>query len=154
MREINPNMYFVFVSVSTGLLVIFLRPQRITGDHLSQDAPTQFVPMSDSLQSSNVVAALDPRVDLESDVSFEPLESDDGVPDPTPTDADPRQAQADQHAAIVGSEPTASRQRNAEDTGAGSPATVSSASQPTGSARDQNNDRADGQGDTQRIDPR
>jgi hypothetical protein len=83
MRELNPSMYFVFVSVCAGLLVIFLRPQRITGDHLSQDAPTQFVPMSDSLQTSNVVAALDPRVDLESDVSFEPVEPDPAAPPDT-----------------------------------------------------------------------
>ncbi|MGE4369583.1 MAG: MFS transporter [Burkholderiaceae bacterium] len=74
MREVNVSMYFVFVSVCAAVLVIFLRPKRITGDHLSQDAPTTFVPMSDSLQSSNVVAALDPRVDLDSDVSFEPVD--------------------------------------------------------------------------------
>lgn len=71
MREVNVSMYFVFVSACALILVLFLRPQRITGDHLSQDAPTNFVPMSDSLQSSNVVASLDPRVDLDSDVSFE-----------------------------------------------------------------------------------
>jgi hypothetical protein len=95
MREINPSMYFVFVSASTGLLVIFLRPQRITGDHLSQDAPTQFVPMSDSLQTSNVVAALDPRVDLESDVSFEPVDPDEPLQPAVPAeDAGP--AAADQ----------------------------------------------------------
>src|SRR3546814_9468682 len=59
------------------VLVLVIRPQRVTGTNLSEDAPTHFVPMADSLQSSNVVAALDPRVDVESDVSFEPV--DEGV---------------------------------------------------------------------------
>jgi hypothetical protein len=160
MREINPNMYFVFVSVSTGLLVIFLRPQRITGDHLSQDAPTQFVPMSDSLQSSNVVAALDPRVDLESDVSFEPFESDELTehqaaqhPDNHPPESsqDPDTAEADLlH--VPGQ--AAAPQHRADDPAASKPATPAAGSKPKQSAGDQNNDRADGQGDAQRVDPR
>ncbi|MGB3287861.1 MAG: MFS transporter [Burkholderiaceae bacterium] len=76
MRELEASMYFVFVSVCAAVLVAVIRPQRVTGANLSQDAPTHFVPMSDSLQSSNVVAALDPRVDPESDVSFEPVEEE------------------------------------------------------------------------------
>jgi MFS family permease len=76
MRELEVSMYFVFVSACAAVLVLVIRPQRVTGANLSQDAPTHFVPMSDSLQSSNVVAALDPRVDVESDVSFEPVEDE------------------------------------------------------------------------------
>src|SRR5690606_8501898 len=76
MRELDSSMYFVFVSACAAVLVLVIRPQRVTGANLSQDAPTHFVPMSDSLQSSNVVAALDPRVDVESDVSFEPVEDE------------------------------------------------------------------------------
>lgn len=76
MRELEVSMYFVFVSACAAVLVAVIRPQRVTGANLSQDAPTHFVPMSDSLQSSNVVAALDPRVDVESDVSFEPVEEE------------------------------------------------------------------------------
>ncbi len=86
MREINPSVYFVFVSACTAILVIFIRPQRVSGENLSEDAPTHFVPMSDSLQASNVVAALDPRVDLESDLSFESVQEtapeDEVVPAP------------------------------------------------------------------------
>lgn len=76
MRELDVSVYFVFVSACAAVLVAVIRPQRVTGANLSQDAPTHFVPMSDSLQSSNVVAALDPRVDVESDVSFEPVEEE------------------------------------------------------------------------------
>ncbi|QAA92534.1 MFS transporter [Pollutimonas thiosulfatoxidans] len=74
MRELDSSMYFVFVSVCAAILVLVIRPQRVTGANLTEDAPTHFVAMSDSLQSSNVVAALDPRVDVEHDVSFEPVE--------------------------------------------------------------------------------
>lgn len=76
MREFGTSMYFVFLSACALVLVGFIRPQRVKGDNLSQDAPTQFVPMSDSLQSSNVVANLDPRVDVGSDVSFVTPEDD------------------------------------------------------------------------------
>ena len=79
MRELQDGIYFVFISACAAVLVIYVRPQRVTGDNLSKDAPTHFVPMSDSLQSSNVVAALDPRVDMESDVSFEPVDPDEPV---------------------------------------------------------------------------
>ncbi|MPT23454.1 MAG: hypothetical protein E2577_10855 [Starkeya sp.] len=68
MREINPNMFFVFVAVCSAILVLYVRPQSVTGQNLSQDAPTQFVPMTD-LETAPVVAALDPRVDLETDIS-------------------------------------------------------------------------------------
>jgi MFS family permease len=71
MREVNAGVYFVFVSCCGAALVVFVRAQKVTGRNLSEDAPTTFVPMYDSLQSSNVVAALDPRVDVESDVSHE-----------------------------------------------------------------------------------
>lgn len=74
MRELHPGTYFVFVSVCALVLVASVRPQRVTGANLSEDAPTQFVPMGDSLESSNVVAVLDPRVHPESDVSHQPVD--------------------------------------------------------------------------------
>ncbi|NYT38812.1 MFS transporter [Allopusillimonas soli] len=127
MRGVSEGMYFVFLSLCALVLVAFVRPQKVTGANLSDDAPTQFVPMSDSLQSSNVVATLDPRVDVESDVSFETpaeeLEGQDdkeGAADPgdgTPGAGTPRQegaatdgisatddvTPAAEHAAAVGS---------------------------------------------------
>ncbi len=72
MRNFDSNVYFVFVSVCASVLVVFIRQKKVSGEHVSKDAPTQFVPMYDSLQSSNVMATLDPRVDVESDVSSDP----------------------------------------------------------------------------------
>jgi len=72
MREVNAGMFYVFVSACAVILVVFIRPERVTGAHRSEDAPTSFVPMSDSLQSSPVVAELDPRVDADKDISRDP----------------------------------------------------------------------------------
>lgn len=87
MRELNTSVYFVFVSACAFILVVFVRPQRVTGANLSEDAPTHFVAMSDSLQSSNVVAALDPRVDIESDVSHDPVPEEEVEPPVQPEPA-------------------------------------------------------------------
>ncbi len=72
MRGIGTQTFFMFVSACAAVLVLYVRPQRVSGDHLSADAPTQFVPMSE-MQATPVVAALDPRVDVESDISAEPV---------------------------------------------------------------------------------
>lgn len=71
MRKFESGVYFVFVSVCATAIVILVRQRKFKGDHVSEDAPTHFVPMYDSLQSSNVVAVLDPRVDAETDISHE-----------------------------------------------------------------------------------
>jgi len=73
MRAVNANTFYMFVSFSAAVLVLVVRPARVTGSHLSQDAPTQFVPMSDSLQTSLVATVLDPRVDVQNDVSHDPV---------------------------------------------------------------------------------
>lgn len=96
MRTFESGVYFVFVSVCAAFIVVLVRQRKITGDHVSEDAPTHFVPMYDSLQSSNVAAVLDPRIDAETDISHEmpdeseidvtagdvpgPGAADDGVP--------------------------------------------------------------------------
>lgn len=56
------------------------------GTHRSEDAPTQFVPMADTLQSSNVMAVLDPRVDPQRDISHDPV-IDDPLTAPAPVPA-------------------------------------------------------------------
>ena len=70
MRELQAGVFFVFVTACAVFLVAFVRPQRVKGTHLSEDAPTGFVPMPESSQTQNVVPALDPRVDLDKDISF------------------------------------------------------------------------------------
>lgn len=79
MDTLGSHFYFIFVAVCSGLLVTLVRPQKITGDTLSQDAPTEFVPMP-NMQTS---AALDPRVDITSDISHDPV-----LDDPIETDPD------------------------------------------------------------------
>lgn len=89
MRKFESGVYFVFVSVCASAIVVLVRQHNVKGDHVSEDAPTEFVPMSDSLQSSNVVAVLDPRVDAETDISRElPSESEIDVAT-APTSHDP-----------------------------------------------------------------
>ncbi|HEY9281073.1 MAG TPA: MFS transporter, partial [Eoetvoesiella sp.] len=70
MREFNAGMLFIFSSAGAAVMVLFVRPQRVTGINLTEDAPTHFVPMAEQ-QATSTVAALDPRVDLDTDVSYE-----------------------------------------------------------------------------------
>ena len=76
MRAWGPDIYFVFVSACAALLVVFIRERKVKGTHRSEDAPPQFVPMADALQSSNVMAVLDPRVDPQRDISHDPVVDD------------------------------------------------------------------------------
>lgn len=107
MRELQAGVFFVFVSACAIFLVIFVRPQRVSGTHLSQDAPTEFVPMPESSQTQNVVPALDPRIDLDTDVSFMP--PPEGEPGAEAEVAESpavqkAEAEADQDAASPGAE--------------------------------------------------
>lgn len=79
MRELQAGVFFVFVTACAVFLVVFVRAQRVKGTYLSEDAPTEFVPMPDSVQNQNVVPGLDPRVDTDTDMSFAP-------PPPEPVD--------------------------------------------------------------------
>ncbi|HLR12544.1 MAG TPA: MFS transporter [Burkholderiaceae bacterium] len=99
MRYYDSGVYFIFVSACSLVLVAVVRQKKVKGDHVSQDAPTQYVPMPESPQSSAVVASLDPRVDAEADKSHElPTEEEialDSSPDadsPAPADAPVRAA--------------------------------------------------------------
>lgn len=67
----GPSMYYLFVSACALVLVAFVRPASVTGAHQVDEAPTHFVPMPDSLQSSPAAVALDPRVDIEADAAME-----------------------------------------------------------------------------------
>lgn len=71
MNQLGSHFYFIFLCACGGVLALFVRPQKITGDNLSEDAPTEFVPMPGSMQASAV--ALDPRVDISSDISHDPI---------------------------------------------------------------------------------
>lgn len=66
MHAISPGMFFVFMALCATLLALYVRPEQVSGEHLSEDAPTQFVPMQE-LPVPTVVAELDPRVEQTTD---------------------------------------------------------------------------------------
>lgn len=105
MRELQAGVFFVFSTACAVFLVVVVRPQRVSGAYLSEDAPTEFVPMPDSVQNQNVVPALDPRVDLDTDVSFAPPPEEPPVPEAavgSPGDTAPA---SDQSASMQGAAP-------------------------------------------------
>src|SRR5690625_5665412 len=55
------NTYFIFVAVCSIVWVVVIKPSKVTGVHVSADAPTEYVPMPDSLQSAGGSSPLDPR---------------------------------------------------------------------------------------------
>ena len=70
------SMYYMFVSACSLILVWQVRPTRVTGAHQVQEAPTHFVPMPDTLQSSPASACGSP-VDPETDIiTIEMVEPD------------------------------------------------------------------------------
>jgi len=75
MRQFEPGAFYVYTSFCAGILAVFVHAQRqAVGQAGDTDAATTaFVPVPDTLQSSPVISALDPRVDPASDVSHEPL---------------------------------------------------------------------------------
>lgn len=80
------SMLYVFMACSSLVLVVLVRPERVTGSHLVDEAPIQFMPAAGNLVSSPLAAAIDPRVDEqtvieqmqeEPDVEFEGAEIDE-----------------------------------------------------------------------------
>src|SRR5690554_384534 len=63
MKSFGPNMLYVSLSLFAMLIVIRVRPQAISGDTLSDEAPLEHIYMPDGISSSPLAAALDPRVE-------------------------------------------------------------------------------------------
>ena len=63
MKLFGSHMLYAFFSVAGLLLVWRIRPNAVTNLHQVDDAPLHHVAMPDSMSSSPLVAALDPRVD-------------------------------------------------------------------------------------------
>ena len=63
MRFLGANMLYAFVCGCALILVLRIRPERVTHLHQVDDAPLHHIPMPDSTTSSPLTAALDPRVD-------------------------------------------------------------------------------------------
>ncbi len=100
MSMAGPSMYYVFISACAVILVWQVRPTRVTGAHQVEEAPTHFVPMPDTLQSSPAAAVLDPRVDPENDIAMEMVQPDPSaaVPPAEPAAADAAEAAPDETA--------------------------------------------------------
>ncbi len=74
-------MLYVFMACSSLLIVAFVRPERVTGIHLVEEAPIQFMPSAGNLVSSSLAAAIDPRVDEQTvieQMQDEPIDELDG----------------------------------------------------------------------------
>src|SRR5699024_9854491 len=52
MNAWGSDAYFIFVALCCALMVGFIKPSKVSGVHVSADAPTDYVPMPDSLQSA------------------------------------------------------------------------------------------------------
>lgn len=63
MKTLGPNMLYVSISLFAMLISISVRPQVITGDNVSDEAPLQHIFMPDGITSSPLAAALDPRIE-------------------------------------------------------------------------------------------
>lgn len=63
MGQWGPGMLYVFMACCTLVLMVRVRPEQVTGEHLVDEAPLNFMPAAGNLASSPLAAALDPRVD-------------------------------------------------------------------------------------------
>ncbi|WP_122665696.1 MFS transporter [Pseudomonas viridiflava] len=63
MKALGSNMLYAFVCLTSLSLVFLIRPKAVTHLHQVDDAPLHHVAMPDSMSSSPLVVALDPRVD-------------------------------------------------------------------------------------------
>jgi MFS family permease len=63
MKQFGSNMLYAFVCFVALILVLRIRPKAVTNLHQVQDAPLHHVAMPESMASSPLVVALDPRVD-------------------------------------------------------------------------------------------
>ncbi|MEE2798695.1 MAG: MFS transporter [Pseudomonadota bacterium] len=63
MKWLGPGMLYVFMAACSAILVFRVRSAAVTGDHLVEAAPLQFMPAAGNLASSPLAAAIDPRVE-------------------------------------------------------------------------------------------
>ncbi|MFJ3484420.1 MFS transporter [Pseudomonas sp. NPDC090202] len=63
MKSFGSNMLYAFVCFVALILVVRIRPKAVTNLHQVEDAPLHHIAMPESMASSPLVVALDPRVD-------------------------------------------------------------------------------------------
>ncbi|WP_277051677.1 MFS transporter [Zestomonas thermotolerans] len=82
MRSLGANMFYAFEVFCALILIWRVRPKEVTNLHQVEDAPLQHVVVPDSMTSSPLVAALDPRVDEK--VAKEQMRTEDAPPETGP----------------------------------------------------------------------
>jgi hypothetical protein len=82
MKFLGSQSLYAFFSFFALVLVWRIRPKAVTNLHQVDDAPLHHVAMPDSMSSSPLVAALDPRVD-------EQVVQEQMVQDPAPVNPGP-----------------------------------------------------------------
>lgn len=92
MKLFGSQMLYAFFSFFALILVWRIRPKAVTNLHQVDDAPLQHVAMPDSMSSSPLVAALDPRVNEQvvQDQMQNPIPSEPGS-ESEPEDDTPRE---------------------------------------------------------------
>ena len=92
MKLFGSQMLYAFFSFFALILVWRIRPKAVTNLHQVDDAPLQHVAMPDSMSSSPLVAALDPRVNEQvvQDQMQNPIPSEPGA-ESEPEDDTPRE---------------------------------------------------------------
>jgi hypothetical protein len=94
MKLFGSHMLYAFFSFFALVLVWRIRPKAVTNLHVVDDAPLHHVAMPDSMSSSPLVAALDPRVDEQvvqdqMQNPIEPVPEPEPEPEPDPSPEDP-----------------------------------------------------------------
>jgi MFS family permease len=87
MKMFGSHMLYAFFSLCALVLVWRIRPKAVTNLHQVDDAPLHHVAMPDSMSSSPLVAALDPRVDEA--VVQEQMQTPVADPEPEPESPSP-----------------------------------------------------------------
>lgn len=85
MKMFGSNMLYAFVCSAALILALRIRPKAVTNLHQVEDAPLHHVAMPDSMSSSPLVVALDPRVDEQ--VVQEQMQNT--VDEPVPSEENP-----------------------------------------------------------------
>ena len=81
MQVAGAQMLYVFMACSSLLLVVFVRPERVTGLNLVDEAPVPFMPAAGNLATSPLSAAIDPRVDEQVVIDQMQDEEDPDIPE-------------------------------------------------------------------------
>ena len=102
-HTLGGNRLDALIWAVAGLLVLFIRHKAVTRLHEVEDAPLQHVAMPDSMASSPLSVALDPRVDEQ--VVQDKMQTEADVEPGSDTDEEPAVADVDEAVEEVADKP-------------------------------------------------